>query len=82
MSLPEIKEQFNLQKIISLSDIDSSNNVFNDLTSENLEKIDTGYINSQKNNLDYINSVNNRVFISNNKRKFIFGKYRFSRYKF
>ena len=57
MSLPEIKEQFNLQKIISLSDIDSSNNIFNELTSDNLEKIQTDYINSQKNNLDYINSV-------------------------
>ena len=55
---PEIKEQFNLQNILLLSDIDSSNNMFQKLINENSKINDFSFIDKvEENNLNYINSV-------------------------
>ena len=55
---PEIKEQFNIQNISLLSDIDSSNKFFNDLINEVINIKDIESITKEEvNNLKYINSL-------------------------
>ena len=55
---PEIKEQFNIQNISLLSDIDSSNKFFQDLINEVLNINDIESITKEEvNNLKYINSL-------------------------
>ena len=57
LTLPEIKEVFNLQKIISLSDIDSSNSIYKYLNEENLDIKEMNFLEQEENNLKYINSI-------------------------
>ena len=53
LTLPEIKKKFTLDSIVSLSDIDETNKVFNELSKENfLKDISTYQV-----NFKYINSV-------------------------
>ena len=58
MIQPEIKEQFNLQNILILSDIDLSNQFFLNLLNDNLEMQNLEInIRLEENNLKYINSL-------------------------
>ena len=57
LTMPEIKEQFTLQKIISLLDMDSFNNFLNDLLSEKIDLNKINLENINEKNLKYINSV-------------------------
>ena len=59
LTIPEIKEKFNLKEILSLSDIDSSNECFNILSDENvLEEISIF-----RTNLRYINSLIEFIYL-------------------
>ena len=57
LTQPEIKEFFSLQKIVALSDIESSNDFFKNLSEENLNKSNPPLIYQEEKNLKYINSV-------------------------
>ena len=58
LTQPEIKEQFNIHNISLLSDIASSNNIFNDLMNENLNINHFEFLGkTEENNLRYINSI-------------------------
>ena len=57
LSQPEIKKQFNLEKILSLTDIDSSNEFLRKILFENLDINQANINNKEEKYLIYINSV-------------------------